>query len=330
MFKNLFKKNDYHYQKNSRQMSSIKVLHGDCMKSISNSNIMFQFIYLDPPYDTGRVFSVSSKDNIGFNDNFVNDDYCKFLDSCITECTKVLHANGVLCLHISAEQSFPAETVLCKHFKYINKIFWKRCHGKNTVKNKLGAVIDIIFECTNTKNKKFNLVKVPLGDTVWAFKNKDDRGNYSLGALKHDRTRKGHIYSITKDNVKYEAPYGWKIPLEEMNTLIAQDRIHFAVKAKNLYKKVYEHEHNGKPLSNLWDDIHSITRTQKDPRLYPTQKPVKLLERLLQLYTDEGDWVLDPVAGSGTTGEACKSHNRNAVLIDKNKDACDIMTKRLL
>lgn len=305
----------------------LDLIHGDSIEVLSSLTRKYNLIYLDPPYDTGRVFTISHNEDVGFNDCWGQDEYLTWLDNLIKACKSKLENNGVLCLHISAENSFVAELVLHKHFKSINKIFWKRCHGKNTVKNKLGAVIDIIFECSNSK-RKFNLVKIPLGETVWAFKNTDNVGNYSLGALKHDKTRNGHHYKIEHEGVVYETKNGWKLEETKMRELMADNRIHFSAKAKMLYRKLYEHEHEGKPLSNLWDDIHSITRTTKDPRLYPTQKPYKLLERIISLYTDEGDWVLDPVAGSGTTGFVAHKMQRHTTLIDKNIDAIDIIKKR--
>lgn len=120
-------------------------------------------------------------------------------------------------------------------------------------------------------------------------------GIYSLGALKHDRTRKGHVYSIEHNDVTYENEYGWKLSKDVVEKMISENRIHFVHTSKNMYIKVYKHEHRGKPLSNLWDDIHSITRTNKDPRLYPTQKPQKLLERLINIFTTPDSTILDPV-----------------------------------
>jgi DNA modification methylase len=95
-----------------------------------------------------------------------------------------------------------------------------------------------------------------------------------------------------------------------------------------MYIKLYKHEHKGVPLSNLWTDIHSITRTAKDPRLYPTQKPQKLLQRILQLYTDEESWVLDPVCGSGTTGFVADKMKRKCVMCDRNPETKEIIQKR--
>ena len=95
----------------------------------------------------------------------------------------------------------------------------------------------------------------------------------------------------------------------------------------NLYKKIYLHENPGKPCSDLWDDIHSITQGN-ELRKYPTSKPIKLLERLVLISTDEGDYVLDPMCGSGTTGGACEKLNRKCTLIDQNCDVLDIVQSR--
>ena len=290
----------------------------------------FDLIYLDPPYETNRTFTVNSiDDETGFQDLWEDDHYCKWLDKLINHLTLMLSQNGTLVFHISSENSFIAETVLRKYFKKIQKIYWKRCHGKNTVKNKLGEVIDTIFACSNNTNNIFNLLHIPIDEnSVWAFKNKDDTGLYSLGALKHDRTRSGYMYAIEKDGVVYENKYGWKQKKEVVEGLIQQNRIHFAPKQKNMYIKIYKHEHKGVPLSNLWTDIHSITRTSKDPRVYPTQKPQKLLERIINLFSNENSYILDPVCGSGTTGFVGDKLNRKCILCDINRDTMDIIKKR--
>lgn len=287
------------------------------------------FIYMDPPYDTNRTFTMDSKsDSTGFKDKWGDNEYEKWLSGFILQLKNVLSEKGTLVLHISSENSFIIEKILRENFKNIEKIYWKRCHGKNTVKNKFGAVIDILFVAYNNK-RIFNNIRIPIEeDSVWAFKNKDDRGMYSLGALKHDRTRKGHEFMILNGGVEYKSPYGWKLCQEVVERMISENRIHFVAKSHNMYIKVYKEEHNGKPLSNLWDDIHSITRTNKDPRLYPTQKPQKLLERLLLIFTNEDSIVLDPVCGSGTTGFVADKLNRKCIMIDQNPEVLSIIQNR--
>lgn len=287
------------------------------------------FIYMDPPYDTNRTFTLDSKsDKTGFSDKWDSTNYEVWLSTFVSNLKKTLSTKGTLVIHISSENSFIIEKIVRDNFKHIEKIYWKRCHGKNTVKNKFGAVIDILFVAYD-KKRIFNEVRIPIEETsVWAFKNKDDVGWYSLGALKHDRTRKGHVYTIEHNGITYENEYGWKLSKEVVERMISEDRIHFVPKRKNMYIKVYKHEHKGKPLSNLWDDIHSITRTNKDPRLYPTQKPQKLLERLITIFTNPDSTIVDPVCGSGTTGFVADKLNRKCILIDINEEVLPIITKR--
>ena len=68
---------------------------------------------------------------------------------------------------------------------------------------------------------------------------------------------------------------------------------------------------------------------KKENGLHPTQKPVALFEYLIKTYTNEGDLVLDNVAGSGTTGVACKNTNRNYILIEKEPEYIEIINNRL-
>jgi DNA modification methylase len=295
--------------------------------SVKLKNI--DFIYMDPPYDTNRNFTLDSKsDKTGFSDKWTSNSYELWLSKLVSNLKKTLSKKGTLVIHISSENSFIIEKILRNNFKNIEKIYWKRCHGKNTVKKKFGAVIDILFVAYD-KKRIFNLVRIPIEEnSVWAFKNKDNAGSYSLGALKHDRTRKGHIYTIVHNEKEYKNEYGWKLSKDVVEKMISENRIHFVPKKKNMYIKVYKHEHKGKPLSNLWNDIHSITRTNKDPRLYPTQKPQKLLERLINIFTNPDSTILDPVCGSGTTGFVADKLNRKCILIDMNDEVLPIITKR--
>ena len=64
-------------------------------------------------------------------------------------------------------------------------------------------------------------------------------------------------------------------------------------------------------------------------KVHPTQKPVALFEYLIKTYTNEGDLVLDNVAGSGTTGVACQNLNRNFILMEQEPEYVDTAKKRL-
>ncbi len=81
------------------------------------------------------------------------------------------------------------------------------------------------------------------------------------------------------------------------------------------------------PTDVWWHTIVSPTGLEKTG--YPTQKPLGVLRRIIQASSREGDWVLDFFAGSGTTGAAAAELGRNYVLVDSNPEAVAVMRKRL-
>ncbi len=66
------------------------------------------------------------------------------------------------------------------------------------------------------------------------------------------------------------------------------------------------------------------------PKIHPAQKPVNLLKKLIEIFTDEGDTVIDPCAGSGSTGRACQELNRNFYGFEISKDFYKRATEEML
>lgn len=84
----------------------------------------------------------------------------------------------------------------------------------------------------------------------------------------------------------------------------------------------------GVPLSDVWE-IPYLNPKARERVGYPTQKPVLLLQRIIELATDPGDWVLDPFCGSGTTLVAAKLLQRNSIGIDRSEEAIELSQIRL-
>jgi len=310
----------------------MNIIHNDCLLELSKlTKNSVQTIYLDPPFNSDRNYRLDANSTVGFDDTWTDEQYSEFIENVIKLCVPILKPDGSLFFHISSEEMFLPFSILQKYFKIVKPIFWKRCRSKNNIKNNLGSSIDIIFWCSQNSKRKFHMVYQPKDEYYEAnsFKNKDHRGNFALGHLVCDRTRKGYDYEFTIQGKTFHPDKGWRINKEELENLEKDDRLYIPKKSgSNLYKKIYLHENPGKPSMDLWDDIPSIAQGVEE-RKYPTAKPVKLIERIIDMTTDEGDLVLDPMAGSGTTGQACKNKNRNCILIDKNKDAIDIMKNRV-
>lgn len=88
-----------------------------------------------------------------------------------------------------------------------------------------------------------------------------------------------------------------------------------------------EKAEKGKPLTSVW--WNTIVHTNgKEKTGYPTQKPLKILERIVKVHSNPGDNLLDFFAGSGSFGDAANRQGRNCILIDQNPIAIRVMQQR--
>jgi site-specific DNA-methyltransferase (adenine-specific) len=92
--------------------------------------------------------------------------------------------------------------------------------------------------------------------------------------------------------------------------------------------KTMKEVNGGKQMRNMWD-IPNTPQNERKCGKHPSQKPEEVLDRLIKALTKEGDIVIDPFIGSGTTAVSAKKHGRHYIGIDNNKEYLDIAQKRL-
>jgi len=117
----------------------------------------------------------------------------------------------------------------------------------------------------------------------------------------------------------------------------ARKQLTLKKKGKHYFNyEAMKEENGGKQMKDVWEfeepeilDIATAPKSEKKYGKHPTQKPIKLLERLIVAATKYGDLVLDPFNGSGTTGVVCKKLNRNYIGIEIDKEYIDLTIKRL-
>ena len=120
----------------------------------------------------------------------------------------------------------------------------------------------------------------------------------------------------------------WAVPLETMQRLDAENRLHFTSKG-GIRTKKYLDEMKGRAAQSLWDDINPLNSQSKERTGYPTQKPLELYERMIKASSNEGDIVLDPFAGCATTCIAAERLNRRWIGIDIWPEAKDVVLDRM-
>lgn len=293
-------------------------------------------IYLDPPFFINKRFEATSFEGItnGFDDIWSNDldSYMEFMERIIVQCHRLLKKNGSIYLHCDWHASHHLKIKLDEIFgkkKFRNEIIWRRHNAHNDTVRCLGRVTDVILFYAKGTYNVWNSMYAKYDDNYIkkAYKYVEEGTNrrYALG----DLTGPG---GGTKPNPYYKflgfTRY-WRYHKKKMQQLLLNGKIIQTKKSTVPKIKRYLDEMKGIPLQNIWDDIDSVTGFKQEWAGYPTQKPLKLLERIVQLSSNPRDVVLDPFCGSGTTLVAASNLGRNCIGIDKNPEACKLTRKRL-
>ncbi len=248
--------------------------------------------------------------------------YLTMMAARLVELHRVLKPTGSLYLHCDPSASHYLKVILDTIFggeNFKNEITWKRqsAHSDTSQGNVLhmGRIHDIILFYTKTQNAIRNEVYKPYDqtyiDNFYKYTDKDGR-RYRLG----DITGPG---GASKGNPQYEflgITRYWRYSREKMEELYKQGRIIQLRPGTVPQYKRYLDEMPGKPLQDLWDDIQPITPQAAERLGYPTQKPLALLERIIQASSNPGDVVLDPFSGCGTAIAAAQKLGRRWIGID--------------
>ena len=301
--------------------SDILLLPAEEINTLSET---FDLVYMDPPFGLQRDFTMVEEDGTekGFQDRWNSfDEYIEWYAEIIKEAWKKMKPNSWMYLHNNFEGN---ALVLGKLPKEISKCFytnisWKRSGPKNNIKNGWGNIVDSIMVLR--KGSPYFEVEYTDLDPKYernSFKNLDEVGYYALAKVTGEKSRPCRRFEYKG----YNPVYGFRISEEMLTELDEQGRLHFG--DNNLYKKIYLEESKGVPVQNLWDDVFFISRSEQNKRKYPTQKPLKLLERIIKSSCPTDGWVLDPFCGSGTTVIASRLLGRNCVTMDINPEAIEL------
>ena len=250
----------------------------------------------------------------------------------LLEMHRILKQTGSLYLHCDPIMSHYLKCVLDSIFSrdnFRNEIIWQRNSGRTKIKHQSGAVRSwgtqhdvILFYTKGVKNLKVLYEEDPQKK----FSYKDDNGRkFSLSPAILSSTM-GRRPNQEYEYKGYEPKYGWRFVKDTLVDLDKRGYIYWNSKGTP-YKKKYEDEHLGKPISNIWTDIGVANITERLG--YPTQKPLALLERIIEGSTDIGDIILDPFCGCATACSAAERLDRYWIGIDVSSKAYDLIKSRL-
>jgi DNA modification methylase len=294
----------------------------DLLRELPDESI--DCIYTDPIYCTGRNFH-------DYDDRFKDiSEYIDFMDVRIKECHRVLKNSGNIIVHVEPRISHILRNILDKHFglkRFVNEIVWKT-GGNAKNKYQLGRQHDTIIVYSKTGKHTFNPIYKPYGEKYTAAnrpKMCPHHNKYFITTAAHTSQPKVN----PRPNLKYEwngHNKQWHISKEKMQELHDDNRLQYNEKGIPRIKRFLE-EMDGIPVNDWFDDI---SNTQSKEKLdYATQKPLELINRLLILFSNKGDIVLDIFAGSGTLGRSCIEIGRTYIMFDKNENGKEVFEESI-
>lgn len=275
-------------------------------------------IYIDPPFNSNRNYEVfwgDVQEKRAFDDRFGDAQaYIDYMRPRVLELYRVLKNTGAFYYHCDWHASHYVKIMLDQIFNFnnfVNEIIWNYEGTQSPSPVKLASKHQTIFRyAKNIKKLKPN--------NLWY----EHEVGLDYSTLKKD----GRGYFRIQGLGDYSA--------ESIKRLEKEGRIYHTSKGTQ-YLKYYIEQRDGKlykkkKLSDVWNDITQLgTAVQKEKRGYPTQKPLKLLERILDIDSKKGDIVLDAFCGCGTTLVASQKMARKWVGIDISPTACRVMAERL-
>lgn len=272
-------------------METNKIYHGNCVEKLKEIEAnKVDLIYFDPPFFTQRKHSLTNKDN---SKTYEFDDKYNSIEEYLELVENVL---------------LESKRVL----KNTGSVF---LHCDKTASHNIRVVMDKIFGRENFQS-----------EIIWSYKR---WSNAKKGLLNSHQVI--FFYSKTQD-FKFNTLYTDYSATTNLDQIL-QDRERNE-NGKSVYKKdengnvILGKEKKGVPLSDVWE-IPYLNPKAKERTGYPTQKPVLLLNQILNIVTDENDLVVDPFCGSGTTCVSAKSLKRQFIGIDISKDAVELANSRL-
>ncbi len=248
----------------------------------------------------------------------------------LLELHRVLKKTGSLYLHCDPTASHYLKILLDAVFGlkcFTNEIAWVRTTPKGLAFSRFASNHDIVLFYRKSDEYKWLPQYAPYSDEYLLRYNLiDEKTGRRFQATSLSNP------SPDRPNLTYEF-HGhtkvWRWTKERMLQAEADGLIYFPPSGGIPREKRFLDEQEGVPVSSVWTDIPAVNAVAQERLGYPTQKPVALLERILSASSNEGDVVLDPFCGCGTTVHAAQKLNRQWIGIDVTHLAIALIESRL-
>jgi adenine-specific DNA-methyltransferase len=308
-------------------------------------------IYIDPPFDSKADYRTKVTlpgmeleqkptviEQFAYADTWSDGtaSYLAMITPRLILMRELLADTGSIYVHLDWHVGHYVKLVLDEVYgkdNFRNEIIWKRTASHSDSgqgAEHLGRQHDVIYWYAKTERALVNQIYEPYSQ------------EYIDSAYKHVEADTGRLYQLDntsgpggsqKGNPYYEfkgATKYWRYSKARIEKLFSEGRLIQSKTGTDWRYKRYLDEMPGVPLQSLWLDISPLQSQSAERTDYATQKPGRLLERIISISTNENSIVADFNGGSGTTAAVAEKLGRRWITTDLGKPACMIMRKRLI
>jgi DNA modification methylase len=319
----------------ARLVDTSIVYCGDCLDQLRKlPNDCVDLIYIDPPFNSNRDYEVfwgETREKRAFEDRHASTQaYIEFMRPRCVELARVLKPTGSFYYHCDWHADGYVRVMLDQIFsenQFRSEIIWRRTNAKGLASKGFPNNHDTIFYYTAGKeftfNRQFTELDPEYVEKFYRFVEPGTNRRYRLSDLTNPNRNRPNLTYEWKGHKRV-----WRWTKDRMEAADKAGLIHYSSTGLAAQKR-YLDEMLGQPIDTLWDDIPPV-QAQAEERLgYPTQKPLALLERIVEVSSDEDQIVLDAFCGCGTALIAAQSLKRQWIGIDLSPTACRVMAQRL-
>ncbi len=308
-------------------------------------------IYIDPPFDSKADYrtkvtlpGVELEQTPTMIEQFAYSDtwsdgtasYLAMITPRLILMRELLADTGSIYVHLDWHVGHYVKIVMDELFgktNHLGEIVWQRTSAHGDTKF-FGNVIDRIYCYSKVQdNYPWQQQYVPFDpdyvESEYRYTDADGR-RFRRGDLTGAGTTNGETGQPWRGLNPKSIGRHWARPPRDLDELDKIGKIYWPPKGKWPHQKVYLDESPGARVSNLWRDIPPLNNVAKEGTGYNTQKPERLIERIIKATCPAGGLVADFNGGSGTTSAAAERSGRRWITSDIGKPACMIMRKRLI